>query len=61
MITSQWRLDAEESVMNEAYSAVAGRDPFDAASRAQELEVLLQTTYSVTARLSALNFNNFIG
>ncbi|MEM6536109.1 MAG: flagellin [Pseudomonadota bacterium] len=61
IITAQSRLNAEESVMNEAYNAVAGRDPFDAASRAQELEVLLQTTYSVTARLSALNFNNFIG
>ncbi len=58
--TAQARINAEQAVMNETYNAMTGRDPFDAASRAQELEALLQTTYTVTARLSALNFTNFI-
>ncbi|MBI1393834.1 MAG: hypothetical protein GC152_13935 [Alphaproteobacteria bacterium] len=58
--TARMRLIAEESVLNDAYNAMTGRDPFDAASRAQELEALLQTTYTVTARLAALSFNNFI-
>lgn len=58
--TTQSRLVAEQSVLTQAYNSMTGRDPFDAASRAQELEALLQTTYTVTARLAGLSFNNYI-
>ncbi|MEO1014235.1 MAG: flagellin [Pseudomonadota bacterium] len=58
--TAQARNNAEQAVLMETYGVMTGADQLAAASRAQELEALLQTTYTVTARLSALNFNNFI-
>ncbi|MEO0398802.1 MAG: flagellin [Pseudomonadota bacterium] len=57
---AQARLQAEEAIVTEAYVAMAGQDPYIAATRAQELEVQLQTTYTMTARLAQLNFTNFI-
>ena len=60
IITAQTRNNAEIVVLNEAYNAMTGRDGFDAATRAQEIEVQLQTTYTITSRLAQLTFNNYI-
>lgn len=57
---AQARLASEEAIITEAYLELVGEDPFVAAGRVQELETQLQTTFTVTARLSRLNFTNFI-
>ncbi|MEM6413880.1 MAG: flagellin [Pseudomonadota bacterium] len=58
--SAQARLAAEEAIITDAYLELVGEDPFVAAGRVQELEVQLQTTFTVTARLSRLSFTNFI-
>ena len=54
------RMVAEEAVFSNSYFEMAGADQYEAATRAQSLEAQLQTTYTLTARLSNLNFVNFI-
>lgn len=54
------RNETQTATMTDAYNAMVARDPFEAATRAQELQVQLETTYTVTSRLSQLSFANFL-
>ncbi len=57
---AQSQIAAQQSVLSEAYNVYAGIDPYETATRAQELEIQLQTVYNVTSRLAGLSFNNFL-
>ncbi|MEM9043672.1 MAG: flagellin [Pseudomonadota bacterium] len=54
------RVSGERSFLNQALNAIVQRDPFEAATEFTALERQLQTMFSITARLSQLNLNNFI-
>lgn len=50
----------EKVILGESENDYAGVDPFDAATRLQNLEIQLQAAFTVTARLSQLSLTNFI-
>ncbi|MEM9097751.1 MAG: flagellin, partial [Pseudomonadota bacterium] len=54
------RSSGERTFLNQALNAIVQRDPFEAATEFTALERQLQTMFSITARLSQLNLNNFI-
>jgi flagellar hook-associated protein 3 FlgL len=54
------RLDAEEISLSEAYNDMTARDPYEAASRLQQIEAALEASYTVTARLSQLTLTRFL-
>ena len=51
---------ASEAALSLAYTKLAGRDQFEAASELTQLEAQLEITYLATARLAALSFSNFM-
>ena len=51
---------ASEVTLTLAYTKLAGRDQFEAASELTQLEAQLEITYLATARLAALSFSNFM-
>lgn len=54
------RLNAEETVLSASYNEMIGVDQFEVASRLQQLETQLQTSFILTARISQLSLANFI-
>jgi len=46
--------------LSEAWQSLAGRDQFEAAAELKQLEVALQSSYTITARLAGLSLVNFI-
>ncbi len=54
------RQEADQAALNQAYTALAGRDQFEAAAELTALEAQLQTTYLTTARLANLSLTNFL-
>lgn len=54
------RIDAEESLLQQARSSIIARDPFEAAIELSAIETQIQTIFSITGRLSNLTLNNFI-
>lgn len=51
---------AERTTLRLARSRIADVDPYEAATRLQNLEAQLQTIYTVTARLSGLSLTNYL-
>lgn len=51
---------AEKETLTMARAEIVAVDPLEAASAYQQLEVLLESVYTVTARISSLRFSNFM-
>jgi flagellar hook-associated protein 3 FlgL len=60
MEAREQRLDFENTVLTEAYNGLTARDTYEAASRLQQIEVALEASYTITARLSQLTLSRFI-
>lgn len=60
METAASRHRAAETMLNEAYLGLAGRDQYEAASELTALEAQLETSYVATARLTNLSLANFL-
>lgn len=54
------RIEAEDSLLQQARSSIMARDPFEAAIELSTIETQIQTIFSITGRLSALTLTNFI-
>lgn len=54
------RIEAEESLLQQARSSILARDPFEAAIELSAIETQIQTIFSITGRLSNLTLTNFI-
>lgn len=54
------RIDAEESLLQQARSSILARDPFEAAIELSAIETQIQAIFSITGRLSNLTLTNFI-
>ena len=53
-------IDNDVFELETARNAIAGVDPYEAASQFSALESQLQSMYTVTARISSLNLTNFL-
>lgn len=53
-------LDKEEIILTNAYTRIAGRDQFEAATELRNLQTNLEASYLLTNRLSNLSLLNFI-
>ncbi|MBL4854230.1 MAG: hypothetical protein JKY25_08335 [Robiginitomaculum sp.] len=51
---------AERLTIGQALNGITGRDQFEAAAELKQLEIQLQASYLITARLANLNLTNFI-
>jgi flagellar hook-associated protein 3 FlgL len=51
---------SEKTALQMARSDIVSIDPYEAATELQNLEVQLQTIYTITARLSGLSLTNFL-
>jgi flagellar hook-associated protein 3 FlgL len=51
---------ARRSALDAAWNDAVARDPYEAASEFQALEVQVQTAYAVTARMSRLTLSDFL-
>lgn len=60
MAAAQTRLDAEHTSLAETYNERTARDPYEAATLLQQLETQLQTSFTLTARISRLTLANFL-
>lgn len=60
MVTAQSLLDAEHTALGETYNDRTARDPYEAATLLQQLETQLQTSFTLTARISRLTLANYI-
>lgn len=56
----QQGLDTEETILNNVYNKMVGRDQYDAASELKQLEASLEAAYVLTSRLSNLSLLNFL-
>ena len=54
------RLNEEEAALTAAYNAKTSRDPYEAASRLQNLESQIEAAYVLTSRLSRLSLTNYL-
>ncbi|MBM9596103.1 flagellin [Roseitranquillus sediminis] len=54
------RNGAERTSLQIARSGITDADPYDSATEMQNLEVQLETLYTITARLSRLNLTDFL-
>jgi hypothetical protein len=54
------RHQASEAALTLAYTRLAGRDQFEAATELTQLEAQLETTFLATARLANLSLANFL-
>lgn len=52
--------DTEEAALTRAYNDKTAIDPYEAATRLQQLESQLQASFTLTARISQLSLVNFI-
>ncbi|RFB04745.1 flagellin [Parvularcula marina] len=53
-------VNQERLILAETENTFAGADPYEAAALVQNLELQLQTAYTVTARISRLTLTNFV-
>ena len=60
MVAADTRLEAEATALGVTYNNLTARDPYEAATRLQQLESQLEASYIMTARISQLTFANFI-
>ena len=60
MIVAMTRHQAAEVTLSLAYTKLAGRDQFEAATELSQLETQLQITYLATVRLANLSLVNFM-
>lgn len=61
IVESSIEVSLEQKILlQQSEDALAGVDPYEAATRVQTLETQLQTAYTVTARLSRLTLTNYI-
>lgn len=58
--TMEDRNSTEKNTLTAAYQAIAGRDQFEAASELKQLEVALESSYIITARISDLSLTNYL-
>ncbi|WP_300394455.1 flagellin [Henriciella sp.] len=58
--SSQEALDVEETILTEAFTKIATRDQYEAATELRELESNLEASYLLTARLSNLSLMNYL-
>ena len=54
------RVEAQESMLQQARSSIIARDPFEAATELTAVETQVQAIFSITARLSGLTLANFL-
>ncbi|MEM1315640.1 MAG: flagellin [Pseudomonadota bacterium] len=54
------RISARRFALDRAWNDAFARDPYEASSEFQALELQLQSTFAVTARLSSLSLSNFL-
>lgn len=54
------RNSQEKLSLSSAYQSIVGRDQFEAATELKKLEVQLESSYIITARLSSLSLVNFL-
>jgi flagellar hook-associated protein 3 FlgL len=54
------RLKNEAVALGEAFNSVFGRDQFEAAAELKSLQVQLEASYAITARLSDLTLTNYL-
>ena len=52
--------DLEETLLNQAFTDLVGKDQFEAAAQLRELEANLEASYLLTSRLSNLSLLNFL-
>lgn len=57
---SSERLSSEQTALTNAFNDMFGRDQFEAAAELQALQVQLQASYSITARLADLTLTNYL-
>ena len=53
-------LENEQTLLNQAFIDLAGKDQFEAAAQLRELEANLEASYLLTTRLSNLSILNFL-
>ncbi len=53
-------LEREETLLNQAFTDLVGKDQFEAAAQLRELEANLEASYLLTTRLSNLTLLNFL-
>ncbi len=53
-------LQREQTLLNQAFTDLVGKDQFEAAAQLRELEVNLEASYLLTTRLSNLTLLNFL-
>ena len=53
-------LEREQTLLNQAFTDLAGKDQFEAATQLRELEANLEASYLLTTRLSNLSILNFL-
>lgn len=56
----QLLLQREQTLLNQAYTDLVGKDQFEAAAQLRELEANLEASYLLTTRLSNLSLINFL-
>ena len=58
--SEQSLLEREQTLLNQAFTDLAGKDQFEAAAQLRELEANLEASYLLTTRLSNLSILNFL-
>jgi flagellar hook-associated protein 3 FlgL len=53
-------LEREQTLLNQAFTDLAGKDQYEAATQLRELEANLEASYLLTTRLSNLSILNFL-
>lgn len=53
-------LEREQTLLNQAFTDLAGKDQFEAATQLRELEANLEASYLLTTRLSNLSITNYL-
>lgn len=58
--SAETRNKSQQGVLSQAYQELIGVDQFEAAAELQQLQVALESSYIITARLSELTLTNYI-
>ncbi|RKQ72164.1 flagellar hook-associated protein 3 FlgL [Litorimonas taeanensis] len=54
------KYESEKNALSIAFQNLFGRDQYEAAAELQQLQVQLEASYTITARLSSLSLTNFL-
>jgi flagellar hook-associated protein 3 FlgL len=60
IVSAVTRNGAEESALEIARAGIVSADPYDAASRLEELQTRIEALYLITARVSRLSLSEYI-